>query len=323
MRGFVPIMAAMAAKSLPVILGTLPTELVIRGGHLKEPAMLKGLLITNERRFVLLLKANKVLSGFLAGVTPGKRPLARTLIIEKLAELRNIKHKELVAELRLPAGGDAAAIVPIAAGPVDDLGLDSPGAAPVEDVRMDRASRALCLRSVQRQLPQIVVVSVERPDGTTWLPVLLLDRAPKAPAMECTADNLQALFDFVQADFDDGSSHRRPYGSDRPHGLAKAPRQYPDGSREYWVRGKWIRKTKLPTTPPANLRFKTLKRKSSDEASGRAGASGQGSKKSRRGARARGRGWRAAAVPDVDAEGPESAAAAWDAAAAHDLDLDL
>ena len=81
----------------------------------------------------------------------------------------------------------------------------------------------MCVRSVQHQLPQTVVVSVVRPDGTTWLPVLLLDRAPKAPAMEWTTDNLQALFDCVQADFVDGTLHRRPYGSDRLPVLAKAP----------------------------------------------------------------------------------------------------
>jgi hypothetical protein len=316
-------MAAMAAERLPVMLGTLPTEIVIRGGHLKQPEMLKGLLIINERRFVPLIKANKVLSGFLAGVTPGKRPLARTLIIEKLAELRNTKHKELVAELRMPAGEDAAAIAPIANGPVDDLELDSPGVAPVALVPVDRKSRAKCLRFVGRQLPQIVVVSVERPDGTTWSPAVVLDRNPKAPAMECTAENLQALFDFVQADFEDGTLHRRPYGSDRPPVVAKAPRQYPDGSREYFVRGRWVRKTKLPPIPPANVRFKTLKRKSSDEVAV-AAAKPARAKSSRKGARARGRGQKgAAAVPLADAEGLVSAAPVWDAVAAHDLDIEL
>jgi hypothetical protein len=308
------------------MLGTLPTEIVIRGGHLKKPEMLKGLLIINERRFVPLIKANKVLSGFLAGVTPGKRPLARTLIIEKLAELRNTKYKELVAELRMPAGEDAAAIAPIANGPVDDLDLDSPGVAFVALVPVDRQARAPAdrrSRSLGRQLPQIVVVSVERPDGTTWSPAVLVDRNPKAPAMECTAENLQALFDFVQADFEDGTLHRRPYGSDRPPVLAKAPRQYPDGSREYFVRGRWVRKTKLPPIPPANVRFKTLKRKSSDEVAV-AAAKPARAKSSRQGARARGRGQKAAAaVPVADAQGLVPAAPVWDAVAAHDLDMEL
>ena len=72
------------------------------------------------------------------------------------------------------------------------------------------------------------------------------------------------------------------------------------------MRGKWVRKTKLPITPPSNLRFKTLKRKSSDEAAVAAAKSAR-SKSSQKGARARGRGRKgAAAVPVADAEGPVS-----------------
>jgi hypothetical protein len=83
--------------------------------------------------------------------------------------------------------------------------------------------------------------------------------------MECTADNLQALFDFVQADFEDGTLHGRPYGSDRPPVLAKAPRQYPDGSREYFMPPVALTPSAVPTSkslddiPSARMRAKTLR----------------------------------------------------------------
>jgi hypothetical protein len=71
--------------------------------------------------------------------------------------------------------------------------------------------------------------------------------------------------------------------------VTKAPRRYPDGSREYWVRNKWVRKTKLANdSMPVVRKFRTLKRRSSDEVAAAAGKSARG--------RGRGRGRKMAVV---------------------------
>jgi hypothetical protein len=280
-----------------MLFGTLPTEMVIRGGMLKGPAVLTGLCTALDKPFIPLRKSDKVLSLFLTGRPAGLRPLANTLIIEKLLELRNNKRRDLAAEirrdLRMPAVDDAGAMVAVADGQVDDLGLDDPAEVLVAVDPVDKRRRGICNRAVLSQLPRTAAVSVERPDGTVWEPVLLVDVAHKAPAMECVVANFQALFEIVQGQMTDGTSQRKQYGKEHPLSESKAPRHHPDGSREYWVRGKWIRRYKIPSSSrPALRKYRTLKRKSSDEAAAAARAR----------PRARGRGRKAASsVAQVEA----------------------
>jgi hypothetical protein len=284
-------------------LGTLPTEIVIRGGLLKGPVVLAGLSVVLGQQFVTLRKADKVLNEFLTGRPAHLRRLAKTSIFEKLLALRNDRCRDLLAEIRQPAGDDAGVMVAGAEDQKDDLGLDDPGdmlvaANPVAQ------RRSVSHRVIQSQLPRTAVVSQERPDGTLWKPVLLVDVAHKAPAMECIAANFRALFDIVQADLADGTTHRKRYGSGCPLPVAKAPRHYGDGSSEYWVRGRWARRYKLAsdTRPVIHRKYKTLVRKPSDE------ALAADSKK----ARGRGRGRKTASV-----------AANVEAAAGGDAELDL
>jgi hypothetical protein len=276
-RRVLAMLALMEGQRPSASLGTLPTELVLRGGLLKGPVVLTGLQIVMEKQFVVLRKTDKILNGFLTGLPASGRPLAHTLIMEKLQQLRNSKGKDLLAELQNPAGEEAGAIVPVVIGEVDDLGLDIPVDVVVSVHPVGKRLRGTSIRAARSQLPMTAVVSVERPHGSMWQPVLLLDVAHKAPAMECTAANFQALFELVQADLAEGTCHRKPYGSDCPLPVAKAPRRYPDGSREYWVRNKWVRKTKLANdSMPVVRKFRTLKRRSSDEVAAAAGKSARG-----------------------------------------------
>jgi hypothetical protein len=280
-------MAAVEDKIKSTSLGTMPTEMVIRGGMLKGPAVLTGLCTALDKPFVPLRKSDKVLSLFLTGRPSSQRPLAKTLIIETLLTLRNNKRIDLAAEIRMPAGDDAGAMVAVADGLADDLGLDDPAEVLVAVDPVGKRRRGICNRAVLSQLPRTATVSVERTDGTVWEPVLLVDVAHKAPAMECVVANFQALFEIVQGQMSDGTSQRKQHGQEHPLPGSKAPRHHPDGSREYWVRGKWVRRYKIASsTRPALRKYRTLKRKSSDEAAAAARAR----------PRARGRGRKAASL---------------------------
>jgi hypothetical protein len=297
-------MLAAVDDSKSTSLGTLPTEIVLRGGLLKGPVVLAGLSVVLGKQFVALRKADKVLNEFLTGRPAHLRLLAKTSIFEKLLALRNGRCRDLLAEIRQPAGDDAGVMVAGAEGQKDDLGLDDPGDVLVAENHVAQRARSVSHRVLKSQLHRTAVVSQEQPDGTLWKPVLLVDVAHKAPAMECVAANFQALFDIVQADLADGTSHRKRYGSDCPLPAAKAPRHYGDGSSEYWVRGRWVRRYKLAsdTRPVIHRKYRTLKRKPSDE------AAAADSKK----ARGRGRGRKTASV-----------VANVEAAAGGDAELDL
>ena len=237
---------------------------------MKAPMVMTGLAVVDHIKFVMLRKTNKVFSCFLTNRPAFQRPLAKTLVFEKLALLRNAKYHELLMDIQRPGTEGHGEVSNQAEEEMDDLGLDEPEMAPVVSDRALQRHRDRAARLAVKQMPRMAAVSFERPGQLAWEPVLLRDSATKAPAMECSKANLQAMFDLVQMDLTDGSIHRPQHGHQREQAHTKPPRLLADGSREYWVRGKWVRKIRLaspipPADPPDGRKFKTLKRRSSDE----------------------------------------------------------
>ena len=100
---------------------------------------------------------------------------------------------------------------------------------------------------------------------------VLMEPASKAPAIEPSMDNLQALFDLVDNEITYGTVHRAKYGAATSH-LRPKPRG-PKGAREYAVGNRWVTKVKMPSSPAAtslaqtspSKPFKTMKRRRSDD----------------------------------------------------------
>jgi hypothetical protein len=253
----------MVGVQRPISLGVESTEIVIRGGHLKSPLVMTGLAVVDHIQFIKLRKTNKVLSSFLTDKPAFQRPLAKTLVFEKLGLLRNAKYHELLVEVQT-AGTEGQGEEEQE---IDDLGLDEPEVGG----RLSNWSRHRGrYRAAVKLIPRMAIVSFERPGQLAWEPMLLMESATKVPAMECSTANLQAMFALVQLDLSDGSVHRPQHGRQREQAQTKPPRLLADGSREYWIRGGWVRKIRLaapipPADPPDGRKFKTLKRRSSDE----------------------------------------------------------
>ena len=95
------------------------TEIVLRGGQMKKPVLISGLTCRDGKKYIYLWKNSNDLSKGFAGLPACKRPLANTMVFEKLAQARNVKRSALLAELANDGevSGDELA-------PAADLDLD-------------------------------------------------------------------------------------------------------------------------------------------------------------------------------------------------------
>ena len=144
------------------------------------------------------------------------RPLANSSVIENLAAKRNEAFREILADEE--DGGEEAD------DPVDALGLDEE-----DDVKMDnqkskkngisnakKARKYLPIRMKMLSRPSFLPVEVQggfapRGESSPWRPLVLLEVASTAPAMEATSENFQALFDLVASELADGLKKRERY----------------------------------------------------------------------------------------------------------------
>ena len=169
----------------------------------------------------------------------------------------------------LKSGADAGVDQAVVDDPIDRLDLDDASKRPQSRPRMRT------YKAVKKQVPLTETVSIPRAGQEPWCPVLLMEPANKAPAMEVTTCNLSALFALVDAERHAVEGVRRPrHGTTIERG--RAPRATPDG-KEYFVRpafrplGHWVKKTKATpsghgTKRPYAKRYTTLRRRRSDEA---------------------------------------------------------
>jgi len=218
----------------PIKLGRLPSEVVLRGGYLKQPVILTRLTTVEGKRFVYLWKGCPDLNRFLTGVPVCKRPLASCHVFEQIAEQRNETYRQKLADLkgaggavddpkasRLDADGDA----------VESLGLDDTASktSPV-DVRN---ARMRVFKKVKGQVQRMEAVSIDHPGLDSWRPLVLMEPATKAPAMEATAGNFSALFALVDHELTHGNATKQ-----ERHRAVKADTRLPrgpPGDREYFV----------------------------------------------------------------------------------------
>ena len=193
-------------------------EVVLRGGHLDKPTLLGNLTIVEGHKFVHLWKGCPILNKFLTGKSAMHRPLANSSAIENLAAKRNEAFREILADEE--DGGEEAD------DPVDALGLDEE-----DDVKMDyqkskKNGRSECQKSKARKYLPIRMKMMSRPsflpvevqggfapsgESAPWRPLVLLEVASTAPAMEATSENFKALFDLVASELAGGLQKRERY----------------------------------------------------------------------------------------------------------------
>ena len=256
------------------------SEVVFRGGYLKGPVVATGLKNVGGKLYLYLVKSNVQLCNFLAKSPARHKPLAKTSMFERIAAARDAKYKEL---LLVDAGfkPPPATVTEVATGldPCDCLGMDVDA---VDGLGMDATPKAVATgprktkhprvskksRTVMPPAAEICLPRGGQPDLKLWV---LMEQASKAPAMEATQDNLQALFDLVDSEITHGSFHRERFGVATAH-LRPKPRG-PKDAREYAVGNRWVTKMKVPLAAAAtslgltspSKAVKTLKRRRSDD----------------------------------------------------------
>jgi hypothetical protein len=220
--------------------------------------LLTGLRIVNGTQFVTLSKSNCILNRFLSNSSSCKRPLAGTLVFEKLTKIRNDAYRQLLAQT--------------ASGPVDDqqeadpaaiLDLDSsPGVIVASSPGDEPATKRRFPKRLAVQVPLTLTATMQQLGRESWELTMLSECARKNPAMEASAANFAALLEWVAADLNDEDVRRPKYGALVAAADRRSPRG-PKDAREYYINGKWV--TKIYETGPAPRRFRTLKRCGSDD----------------------------------------------------------
>lgn len=200
-------------------LGLADDEIVLRGGFLKGPAIYGGCRELGGAIYMPLLKSEPVLSNLLSPRPCNRRPLRGTQVLEELQKLRN--------QFILTKGDAQEAEQDYA----QDLGLGGEVTSKKRRVYKDKA---------EKTLPPSVVVVYKKDGFPDWHVRLLVDKWVRfAPAMEATVENLQALFERVRSDLEDGDVKRERFGG--PAGAARKPKG-PREQRRFWTGTRWLEK---------------------------------------------------------------------------------
>ena len=251
-------------SSLPSVrFGTEPTEQVIRGGALKSPTLLTGLLVHRGLPYVRLRAKDRALRRFV--LPPG---VAETAAVTKVFLGITQAYHELVEE-KLAALANAAAdpddrVQPDAPDKTKAMGLDA------GSVEAPPRRRELQMEKQRRlQLPAFFHVPYPLHDGE-WLVECLAPRnatrgvAGAAP-IPLTVANLNKLHQAcLQALGEMVSSPIAPLLPLR-RTSSKAPKATSDGHKEHWDRrrGRWVARVRL-SAKGQRKREKVLTRKPTD-----------------------------------------------------------
>ena len=222
---------------------SLASEVVLRGGYLKDPAVLTRLRVVEGRHFLPLWKSCPVLNKFLTGQPSCRRPLAKSMVFEAVTDAKNKAWEEEIAALRTgevpqPTDDLVSAL---------DLGDEQASALPSGQ---RRRKRPLSQRALRHQVPNISRLSLVREGKAVWEPCVVMDQPTKAASLEMTADNLRTLLEWVGDDRAEGEVKRERFGT----GVTRTERQHPrvtPTAREYFVRGRWVKKLRKATDSAA------------------------------------------------------------------------
>ena len=187
-------------------------EVVLRGGHLDKPVLLCNLSIVEGRKFVHLWKGCPILNKFLTGKNTNQRPLAASLAIENIAARRNAACRLALEDQSGSDTGDhgeteedAKALDPTAA-----LDLEN-GDAECQNQRKKKKQPELPLKMKMLKLPRFLPIEVEGAFEAPWCPLVLVEVASTAPAIEATTENFQALSALIDKDLASGECRRHRY----------------------------------------------------------------------------------------------------------------
>ena len=262
----VAVMPRIVQPTFPITVGLQPSEVVLRGGFLPAPHVLDSCVVVGGDKYLYLWKTSPVLASFLMGKAAARRPLKSCKIFLQMATLRNLEHK--IRTRAFAAAPESDLPTPVVGEAVD--GLDIDGADQVSDNKTQGFRASWRANKVAKLvLPKVVHIEVMIPGREPWRPRVLLETATRAVAMECTAANFHTLFELVSHDLMDGGGGKASSsgGQAEPH---KRPRTMSDGSREYFIRDRWVHKTRMPVQTAGVVadrrKFKCLVRRASEEA---------------------------------------------------------
>ena len=239
--------------------------------------MATGLRVVDGRTYMYLVKSSLLLNNFFAVQPARKKPLAKCLMFERIAQARNDKYKALVKGTGTqPCAAPAATGQDVAKDPCDlldmdldplgDLGIDAGPPPPGGEPKGERSKKApryhKKARTAVSPAAEISVPLSGRPDWKVWV---LMEVANKAPAIKATEDNMQLLFDVIDNEIQFGGIRRPRHGSETA-GSRPKPRG-PREKREYAVGRRWVTQIPVGEAPPTK-KFKTLKRRRSGEEDG-------------------------------------------------------
>lgn len=265
------------------IVGLQPTELVLRGGGLKGPAVLGGLRIEDGIAFAAISTKDHGMHEFLTGAPVYRRRLTGNRTLRELAVLRNTARADAGRQAVIQGDAEGPPAVDLSS----QLGLDAE--APVQ-TELEQRRVARSMKYGQAALPKVTTVQFEREGVESWSVKILLNGGKEAVYMEALSANFNRLYTLVQADISN-KEKQQPRGEKPPRGQKN--------KRQYWRkdRKRWVEKQKVPQgpdtshvkcdSPSKKYKYVTLTRKPSDEC-----AAEPPSKKGRRGSTVAGTGRR-------------------------------
>ena len=254
---------------MSVLVGLGPLELVLRGGGLRHPAVVAGLVDHGGVLFVPLRLRGAALHKFLTGKAMSKGLLHHSPTLEALARLRAqakeaLRVKEVVEAVIPPGEVDFA----------DALGL---GASPASSTKPKKGHIKKRWGPGPRSEASVAAeVRFQREGFEPWDVKLLLGTARAAVHMEASAANFEALRGFVLDDIARG--HGAVALRQGRGGISARSPRGPKGKREYWRsdRKVWVLKEPLAgevaleegrdtAGPKGTRKFRTLIRRTSEE----------------------------------------------------------
>ena len=197
--------------------GLQADEIVLRGGRLTSPTLLTGLEVVEGRQYVRLGRRSPALCLFLTAKSQCVGPLAGNAVLDQIAALRQDFVQKFGKEDINDVEDDK----------VEDLGLDASDESLVPTGGRSRRN----LRVVNKTLPSHFEARLARPGKCDWTFRMLCERGNKAPCIEATTVNFEALFQLVS------DSHAKTgVEEDSPakQRSRRSPRGDP-GAREYWL----------------------------------------------------------------------------------------
>ena len=173
-----------------VMVGLEPHEVVVRGGCLKQPAIMSGLRVLDGLQFCKFSARNPVLVKFLSGNSVCKSPFSASRLCDVLKDVRDRRVQEMCTQVVQGPPQDV---------PVDDLFADEQSPTDSGSAASTPSAKRLrgpCKRAVLAMHPHVTVDFCYGETQHVEMRILCEDSCGKAPCFEATQANFAALYEW-------------------------------------------------------------------------------------------------------------------------------